>query len=260
MKETAASIINAIEGMGVHDKGLKCAHARGVHYQGEVQLNKQGEALFGERKQALIRLSDAPPNKRHAPWMIPLKGLSIYLEGESPVNLIFVTFPYFPWVKAASVKMLATYFHAMTATNDWQVRLNLINKALHVENFYQHLGTFLRHQPISVLREHRNYYNPHYYKTAEDYVQFDVHYNHETIELFAVYYTSPAPISKLRHDGKRIKIGEIQLQQQIKESRPYFEVLDVGPYLTPLADDEILHLRHEMYLISNARRQAETRK
>lgn len=258
MKKYARMIINAIDRSGGHDAGLKRAHAHGIHLTGKVKLNDIGESLFGAREEALIRLSDAPPNERHAPWTIPLKGLAIYLKGESPVNLIFVTFPYFPWTKAKSIKNIAVYLSALKATDDWQVKLNLLNKTLHLEDFHRHIGKFVIHQPISVIRSLRKYYNPHYFVTKEgQYIRFHVYYANDVIELFAEYYKQPAPINEMRKDGEIKKIGEIQLQQEITESRPYFELLDVGPNLKPLDSDEIIHLRHEMYLISNERRQQE---
>lgn len=259
IKQQALDVVNMIEQLGVNDSGMKRAHARGIHYKGSIKLNERGTALFGERTNILIRMSDAPPNKRHPSWMIPLKGLSVYMEGQQPVNLIFVTFPYFPWTKAQSIVSLAIYANAVKQADDWRVKANIIRRMLKVESFHQHLGQFVKHLPRSIIRKYRSYYNPHYYEFKNQFIKFHIIYHHHKIKLYAGYFETPYPINQLTTKNEIYEIGTITLNKQCAASRAYFEVYEAGPYLKPVADDEILQLRHEMYLISNQRRLNECR-
>ncbi|TDL94195.1 hypothetical protein ERX27_09675 [Macrococcus brunensis] len=252
MAKTAERIINYIEMLGVHDKGLKRAHARGYYYDAEVELTAEGKALLGDAQTAVIRLSDAPPSKRTPEQFVSLKGLTIHFK-ETDSNFIFVNFPYFPFVKRESVLMLMTYVNAIKQADDWFIRFNLMRKIGQLENFGQRLGKFISHFPLSTARQYQTYHNLHYYQTDKDYVRFHVKYEDDII-LYVERYTAPQSIEVLRNDGEIHEIGRLTLVREIDVDLPYFELLKTGPHLKPLINDDIIHLRDEMYQISAERR------
>ncbi|TDM13625.1 hypothetical protein [Macrococcus bovicus] len=252
MAKIAERIINYIEMLGVHDKGLKRAHARGYYYEAKVELTSEGQALLGDTQQAVIRLSDAPPNKRTPAQLVSLKGLAIHFK-ESDSHFIFVNFPYFPFVKRESVLMLMTYINAIKQTDDWWVRMNLMRKIGRLEGFGQKLGKFVSHFPLSTSRQHQTYHNLHYYQTDKDYVRFHVVYE-DDIRLYVERYTAPCSIEVLRNDGDIRQIGRLTITREIDIDLPYFELLKTGPHLQPLREDDIIYLRDEMYQISAERR------
>ncbi|GGB09991.1 hypothetical protein ERX37_07760 [Macrococcus hajekii] len=258
MTTTAERIINYIEMLGVHDKGLKRAHARGYYYNATVELTDEGKVLLGDNTTALVRLSDAPPNKRTPEQLISLKGLAIRFN-ETDSHFIFINFPYFPFVKKESILKFTTYVNAIKQTNDWMVIFNLLRKIGQLEQFGQRLGKLAKHFPLSTIRRFQIYHNLHYFKTEQDYVRFHVEY-HEDIKLYAERYSAPTSIEKIRHDGKVSEIGRLVITQEIEEDIPYFELLKAGPYLSVLPDDDIIQLRDEMYQISADRRLIEQNK
>ncbi|ULG74157.1 hypothetical protein [Macrococcus brunensis] len=252
MTKIAERIINYIEMLGVHDKGLKRAHARGYYYDAKVELTPEGKALLGATERAVIRLSDAPPSKRTPEQFVSLKGLAIHFE-KTDSNFIFVNFPYFPFVKRESVLKLMTYVNAIKQTDDWFVRFNLVRKIGQLEGFGQRLGKFASHFPLSTLRKYQTYHNLHYYQTDKDYVRFHVKYE-EDIKLYVERYIAPQSIEVLRNDGDIHEIGHLTITREIDRDLPYFELLKTGPHLKPLIEDDIIHLRDEMYQISAERR------
>ncbi|TDM02139.1 hypothetical protein [Macrococcus carouselicus] len=258
MTSIAERIINYIELLGVHDKGLKRAHARGHYYEAEVVLTDEGSALLGHNDKAIIRLSDAPPNRRTPEELISLKGFSIHFS-DTDSNFIFVNFPYFPWVRRESILMLMTYVNAIKQADDWFVRINLMRKIGQLENFGQKLGKFARNFPVSTLRKFQTYHNLHYYQTGQDYIRFHVKYDQD-IKLYVERYKQPASIEEIRHDGDVHEIGRLKITREIDTDIPYFELLKVGPHMKVLADDDIIHLRDAMYQISAERRRAEQNK
>jgi len=258
MTAIAERIINYIELLGVHDKGLKRAHARGYYYETNVELNKEGKALLGDNQKAILRLSDAPPNKRIPEKLISLKGLAIHFK-QTDSNFIFVNFPYFPWTKRESILMLMTYINAIKQAQDWSVRINLLNKIGHLENFGQKIRKFIHNFPVSPLRKFQTYHNLHYFRTDHDYVRFHIKYDQD-IKLYAERYHEPASIEEIRHDGEVREIGRLVITREIESDIPYFKLLEVGPNLKILEDDNIIRLRDEMYQISAERRLAEQNK
>lgn len=259
MKNKALKVITSIERLGVAEKGSKRAHAKGVNYHADVQLNEEGRQLLGDMTHAIVRLSDAPPSTKYPSWSVSLKGLSIRLSGNNqPVDLVFVTFPYFPWVKADSIVEIGNYAVALKEQSDWQVKLNLWRKILQIENFHQHICKFIRHMPIVTYRTHRKYYNLHYFRTVnDDFTRFHVKYINHQILLYTERYHQAASIEQIRRDGTVRHIGTIRLIQETDEQIDYFDVMQTGDYLRPLDDDEILLLRHYMYNISYERKKKE---
>ncbi|TDM12770.1 hypothetical protein [Macrococcus lamae] len=256
MKNQAFKVIRSIEKLGVTDKGKKRAHARGINYRSEVNLNDEGRRLLGHMTEGVVRLSDAPPSTKYPAWSVSIKGLSIHLAGNgTPVDLVFVTFPYFPWIKADSMVSIGTYAVALKEPSDWQVKINLWRKILKTENFNHHLGKFLIHFPLITYRKFRKYNNLHYFKTEQgDFVRFHVKFTADKIVLYAERYDVPASIECIRRNGKIHQIGSIHLKERIEEGVPYFDVLQIGSHLKPLESDEILQLRHFMYRISYERK------
>ncbi|KAA1039607.1 hypothetical protein [Macrococcus equipercicus] len=256
MENKAFNVIRSIERLGVTDKGKKRAHARGRSYRAAVQLNDAGRKLLGDMTHAFVRLSDAPPSTKYPAWTVSIKGLSLHFTGKKgAVNLVFVTFPYFPWVKADSIVNLGTYAVALKEELDWQVKLNLWRKILQTEHFHRHLGKFFLHFPLITYRSNRKYSNLHYFATEQhDYVRFHVKYIGNDILLFAEYYDKPASIERIRRDAVIEQIGTVHLEERTDEVIPYFDVLQTGAHLKPLEDDEIIKLRHDMYRISCERR------
>ncbi|WP_414045301.1 hypothetical protein ACMGE7_12390 [Macrococcus equi] len=258
MKEKAHFIIHTIERLANVSKGGKRAHTKGFNYQGEVQLKELGKKLLGESTEAIVRLSDALTDRKHYTRLVPLKGLAIHFKGTVPVDIVMVSFPYFPWTKADSIVKLAQYSNAIHDETDWKIKLNLMRHMLKIEQFHRHLKQFIVNQPIKTTFKDRVFYNLHYFKSNENqYIRFQAELKGNQVILFAEVHASPHSIAEIPCDYQRVEIGNIQLKSETTEQHEMFNVLEVGNNLKVLEDDEIIHLRAALYEVSNAHRLGE---
>lgn len=258
MKDKALYIIQTIERLAKTSKGGKRAHTKGFNYSGEVKLNVEGQKVLGQYHNARVRLSDALTAKNHITKLVPLKGMAIRFEGSNPFDLVLVTFPYFPWTKADSIYKIAQYSNAIHDEDNVGVKLNLFRHLMKIEGFNKDLKKFIFNQPILPTFKEKTYYNLHYFKTNEGkFVRFRTTLKGETIILQAEIHQQPHPISELPNDFQLVEIGTIQIREAVKENIEVFDLFQTGSNLTPLADDEIIQLRSELYTISHQRRIAE---
>lgn len=258
MKDKALYIIQTIERLAKTTKGGKRAHTKGFNYSGEVKLNVEGQKLLGQYHKAHVRLSDALTTKNHISKLVPLRGMAIRFEGSNPIDLVLVTFPYFPWTKADSIYKIAQYSNAIHDANNVGVKLNLLRYLMKIEEFHKEWKKFILNQPILPTFKEKTYYNLHYFKTSDNqFVRFRTTLKGEMIILQAEIHQQPHPISELPNNYQLVDIGTIQLKEAAKENVEVFDLFQTGSNLTPLADDEIIQLRSELYTISHRRRIAE---
>lgn len=246
----AEFIIDTIERYATVEPGLKRAHAKGTNFSGNIILNEVGKNVLGENYHAVVRLSDTPPNRNVPSVFVPLKGLAIHLN-QTNANLVFVTFPYFPWTKIDSIVKIAQYIRAMNETSDLFVKLNLLKYILKVESFNDELIKFIRHLPVKTTTN-QTYYNPHYYVYNDKYVKLHVKKDGQVVRLMMETYETLLPISEVRNDGRTVELGTIELTETSEEVIESFDPTVTG-LLQPV-DDEILTLRKELYEISHEHR------
>ncbi|TDM40340.1 hypothetical protein ETI08_09790 [Macrococcoides goetzii] len=258
MKNKALYIIQTIERLAKTSKGGKRAHTKGFNYSGDVVLNAEGQKILGQYHKAHVRLSDALTNKNHFTKRVPLKGMAIQFKGNDPIDLVLVTFPYFPFTQSDSIYKIAQYSNAIHNEENVGIKLNLIRHLMKIEGFNKDLKKFIFNQPILTTFKQKTYYNLHYFRTLDDqFVRFRTKLKGETIYLQAEIHQQPHPISELPKDFKLIDIGTIQLNEAAKEEIEVFDLYKTGSNLTVLDTDEIIQLRSEMYKISQQRRISE---
>ncbi|TDM30867.1 hypothetical protein [Macrococcoides canis] len=254
--DNATFIVDTIERYATTTRGAKRAHAKGKHFTGKLQLNATGQRIFDLKDthlDVIIRLSDAPPNRNVPSHLVPLKGLALHIKQEH-INIVMVTFPYFPWTKEASIVKIAQYVHAIHKSESKLLKLNLLRYLLKIEGFDKHLIKFILHQPIKTSMN-QTFHNLHYFKYNEQFVRFHARKRNNQITLYAEIYDEIKPISELRKDAVIEEIGRIEITSETSENYTMFAPLKTGS-LEPIYD-EILNLRSQMYKISNQHRNEE---
>lgn len=254
--DNATFIVDTIERYATTTRGAKRAHAKGNQYIGKLQLNDMGKRIFNlddTNLDVIVRLSDAPPNRNVPSNLVPLKGLALHIK-QVHINLVMVTFPYFPWTKEASIVKIAQYIHAIHQSESKLLKINLLRHLFKIEDFNKHLMKFILHQPIKTTMN-QTFHNLHYFKYNEQFIRFHARKKYNQITLYAEIYDEIKPISELRKDAVIEEIAHIELTSETSETYTTFDPLQTGSL--DAVYDEILNLRSEMYKISNQHRNEE---
>ncbi|GAB3056275.1 hypothetical protein ACFOU0_02415 [Salinicoccus sesuvii] len=238
MKTAADTIIDLIERFNVHDPGARRAHGNGANYRAEVLLNDAGKSLIGEVDHAVVRLSNVATSEKVPDWLINVKGCAIRFEHPArPIDIIGVTFPYFPFSTAhENIDLFYRIHHFLESRSPLQfVRI------FGAGNLYRHLGRLVRWLPKDTNMAH-SYYSAQNY--GEDALKFRLDYDTttETIEVFAEQddnMTDYKPKSGLY-------LGRVVINKAANSNEVKFMDAMNAP-LTHAPNGEIPLLRHFVY-------------
>lgn len=238
MKTAADTIVDLIERFDVHDPGARRAHGNGANYRAEVLLNEMGRAILGDVDHAVVRLSNVATSEKVPDWLINVKGCAIRFDHPArPIDIIGVTFPYFPFSTAYENLDLFYRIHHFLANRSPLQFIRIFGAG----NLYRHLGRLVRWLPKDTNMDH-SYYSAQNYGT--DALKFRLDYNTatETIEVFAEQddaMTDYRPKSELH-------LGQVVIDKNMKTKEIKFMDAMNAPF-NHAPNGEIPLLRHFVY-------------
>ncbi|TVT27057.1 DUF1722 domain-containing protein [Salinicoccus cyprini] len=238
MKTAADIIVDLIERFDVHDPGARRAHGNGVNYEAAVALNDDGKAIFGDIQKAVIRLSNVATSQKVPDSLINVKGCSIRFDHPArPIDIIGVTFPYFPFATASETMDLFYRIHWFLDNKSPVRFVNIFGAG----NLYRHLGRLARWLPKDTHMDH-SYYSAHSYGTDNLKFRLDYDTDTETIEIFAEH---DASITDYRPEDE-VYLGQVSINKDAKVQEIKFMDALNAPF-DHLPKGEIPLLRHFVY-------------